>query len=258
MNLKDKLTVFLISSGEPDYAAAKQALKQQDCQFILEEIRDVAPMNAAFQQMIDRCSTPYYVQVDGDMVLEPWAIRRMYEEFQQPKVEHGPHTRPMNRVAFLTFLLYDVHLRMNIYGVKIYRHEVMKRFPYRESYSCEVDQAKRILNAGFFAVDRYDKEVLMSRGPNVFGTHSPTWTPERIFNRYRRLAQKWRRFKYGWMKSLPDRFRRDFQSRGNALDFWALAGFIAGVTGPLEDESEHHFRSTDENWVRMKELFPSV
>lgn len=258
MNLEDKVTVFLISSGEPDYRATKTALTRQDCRFRLEEIRDVAPMNAAFQQMIDRCETPYYVQVDGDMILEPWAIRRMYEEFQQPTVQQGVHTRSMNRVAFLTFLLYDVHLRMNIYGVKIYRHEVMSRFPYQESYSCEVDQAARIRKAGFFAVDRYGDDVLKSKGPNVFGVHSPTWTPERIFNRYRRLAQKWRRFKYGWLKSLPLRFKREFQHRGGELDFWALAGFVAGATGPLDDDQEQNFRAVDGDWTRMSELFRQV
>ena len=255
MNLKDKLTVFLISSGDPDYLNAKKALQNQDCQFILEEIRNVSPMNVAFQHMIDRCKTPYYVQVDGDMVLEPWAVRRMYEEFQYPVVEQGPHKRTMNRVAFLTFLLYDVHLRMNIYGVKIYRHEIMKGFPYQESYSCEVDQVKRVRDAGFFAVDRYDTEVLMSKGPNVFGTHSPTWTPERIFRRYRRLAQKWRRFNYGWIKPLPDRFRKDYLIGHDPVDFWALAGFMVGATGPLDVEQEQSFEEVEEDWNRLKAMF---
>lgn len=258
MNLKDKVTVFLISSGEPDYPKSKQALLQQDCQFTFEEIRNVSPMNAAFQQMIDRCRTPFYIQVDGDMVLEPWAIRRMYADFQKPEIEQGPHTRTMNRVAFLTFLLYDVHLRMNIYGVKIYRHDIMSRFPYQSSYSCEVDQSARIQKAGFFAVDCYDSDVLMGRTVNTFGTHSPTWTSERIYNRYRRLAQKWRRFNYGWMKSLPQRFLNDLIADRKGLDFWALVGFIAGTVGPLDEEKEQSFRTADEDWPRLQELFRQI
>lgn len=256
MNLSDQLTVFLISSGEPDYETAKRALLGQDCQFILKEVKNVAPMNAAFQTMLDTCTTPYFIQVDADMVLEPWAIRRMYEETQRESIQHGVSLRPMNRVAMLTFLLYDVHLCMNIYGVKIYRHEIMRRFPYQSSYSCEVDQVKRILAGGFFAIDLHEADALKPQTENTFGLHSPTWTPESIYRRYKRLAQKWRRFGYFWMKSIPNKLRLDLIEKGNPLDFWALAGFIAGACSNLEEEAEQNFHDRDEGWTRLSTLFP--
>lgn len=76
-NLKD-LTVFVISSGEETIDDCLAGLKEQDCTFHIENIRGIAPMSAAFQAMPDRCQTPYFIQVDADMILKPHAVRRLY------------------------------------------------------------------------------------------------------------------------------------------------------------------------------------
>lgn len=73
------LTVFIISSGEDTTAECESALKKQDCTFKIQHIRDTFPMSRAFQRMPDECQTPYFVQVDGDMILKPHAIRTLYE-----------------------------------------------------------------------------------------------------------------------------------------------------------------------------------
>jgi len=77
------LTVFVISSGEETGDDCIAALEAQDCTFRLEPVRGVAPMSAAFQSMPDRCRTPYFVQVDADMILKPDAIRKLYEAVHQ-------------------------------------------------------------------------------------------------------------------------------------------------------------------------------
>ena len=40
-------------------------------------------------------------------------------------------------------------LGINIYGVKIYSHSIMKKHPYIASYSCEVAQTKRLREDGY-------------------------------------------------------------------------------------------------------------
>ena len=77
------LTVFIISSGEETSDDCTAALKEQDCTFPIEHIRDVAPMSAAFQAMPDSCLTPYFLQVDADMILKPDAVRKLYNAIHQ-------------------------------------------------------------------------------------------------------------------------------------------------------------------------------
>jgi hypothetical protein len=77
------LTVFVISSGEETGDDCMAALETQDCTFRIEHIRDVTPMSAAFQAMPDRCRTPYFVQVDADMILRPDAVRKLYDAVRQ-------------------------------------------------------------------------------------------------------------------------------------------------------------------------------
>ena len=77
------LTVFVISSGEETADDCMAALNVQDCTFRIEHILGVSPMSAAFQAMPDRCRTPYFVQVDADMVLKPEAVRKLYSEIRE-------------------------------------------------------------------------------------------------------------------------------------------------------------------------------
>lgn len=255
MDLRKQLTVFLISSGEPDYAAALKALREQDCQFTLREIKNVSPMNVAFQQMIDQCKTPWYIQVDADMILRKSAVREMYQAIQKPRFQHQSEVIEQSKVAFLTFLLRDVHLGINIFGVKIYNHQIMRHYPYTESYSCEVDQAARLRADGFRHLDIGAEYAATPKvHSSVMGQHSPTWTPERIFNRYKRLYQKYRRFGYHWLKPLPNSILKRLSTDMTGLEKWAFMGMVAGLTGPLEASKEADSKAGDEDFERLKSL----
>ena len=76
---RDHVTVFVTTVGAPSYDACRQHLGAQDCAFRLQVIDRVAPMSAAFQRMLDECPTPFFVQVDEDMLLYPHAVRTLYE-----------------------------------------------------------------------------------------------------------------------------------------------------------------------------------
>ncbi len=73
------LTVFVISTGEETTADCETALFNQDCGFEIRLIKDVYPMSAAFQAMPNKCTTPYFIQVDADMILNSNAIRLLYD-----------------------------------------------------------------------------------------------------------------------------------------------------------------------------------
>jgi glycosyltransferase involved in cell wall biosynthesis len=78
-DLSDVLTVFVIRCGyNPNYDDCISALMSQTVNFELIEIKDKTPMSKAFQTMIDKCQTKYYIQVDEDMILNEDAIEKIY------------------------------------------------------------------------------------------------------------------------------------------------------------------------------------
>ena len=79
MDISNLVTAFVISSGSnPNYKSCLEALNNQTAKVTIDIIKDYSPMSVAFQQMLVRCKTPYYIEVDEDMVLNPDAIEIMY------------------------------------------------------------------------------------------------------------------------------------------------------------------------------------
>ena len=111
----DEVTVFVTTVGAPTFQACLEQLCRQDCTFRLKVLDHVAPLGVALQRMVDTCTTPFYVQVDEDMLLYPHAIRTLWERI-----------RGRSDTALVVGNLYDVHLERHIAGVKIFRHEAVR------------------------------------------------------------------------------------------------------------------------------------
>ncbi len=175
-NLTKQITVFLITtSGSVNYKECLKQLNNQTLDFTLKIIKDVYPMSKAFQQMINTCKTPYFIEVDDDMILNKDAIGWLfnYITYSQQKVNE--------KTAIITCHLYDNHLKMNICGVKIYDTKIFKKYNYNlDSISCEVEQLKRLEQDGY--IIEFNQAVL--------GLHSPLWTNKDIFERYYTLMSQ--------------------------------------------------------------------
>jgi len=250
-DLSSVLTVFIIASDEPEYPQCLRALEVQDCSFELETIRNVAPMDVAFQRMLDTCKTRYYIQVDADMILYSDSIRKMHQEMAILGQD----------IAMLCFPLHDVHLGHLLTGVKIYRHEIMKRYPYVGSYSCEVDQLSRMVEDGYKWESRWpDDGITFNSGfdkvndPMVKGKHGTVWSQERLFERYKRLMQKWRKFGYDWLEFLPQKFLDRLIDSPTDINLWAFMGAVAGLTAPEGEDKERDFRDVDQASARLADL----
>jgi len=99
LDLTNELTVFVITIRAPSYKECIKHVKQQDCSFKLDIIEKVAPLSSALQCMLDRCTTPYFIQVDEDMLLNKDAVRRQYQN-----IINTP-----DKVAIYTCHLWDIH-----------------------------------------------------------------------------------------------------------------------------------------------------
>ena len=83
------------------------------------------------------------------------------------------------------YQLLDVRLNFKIYGVKIYKYEAFKNYPYNLNHpSCEVEQLNRMKKDGYIFNDDFKGIGLV---PQVIGKHSPKWTERTIFERYYNL-----------------------------------------------------------------------
>jgi hypothetical protein len=219
-DLRDRVTVFVTTVGYPTFGACLEHLRAQDSRFTLRIIDHVAPMNAAFQRMLDECTTPYYVQVDEDMLLYPHAVRTLYERLA------AMDSRTVQYVA----ALYDAHLQRVIYGLKIFKHTVVRRYPFRDVIGCEWDQIRRFRADGYVDV-RSPLDGATRHSEHTLGVHGTYWTAEAVYLRYfvLELSRRMGNRTHEWLRETAATFLQRFLDTGSEVDFHALMGVLAGA-----------------------------
>jgi GR25 family glycosyltransferase involved in LPS biosynthesis len=236
-DLSKFLTVFIISCGfNPNYEDCKMSLENQTVKFKLKEVKNISPMSKAFQKMIDDCDTDYYIQVDEDMILFEDTIEKIYDRFIITE----------DNISIIAHMLNDNHLDFDIYGIKGYKHKIMKNYPYNlEIISCEVEQMARLQNDGF--------ETLMYS--EVVGYHSPKWTEQLIYERYFDLMEKWKVFKYDWLGELPAKLMEIFKLDPININLFALMGAMTSISNeePIRNR-EKNFLIKDKNFERIEKM----
>ncbi len=231
--MPDKVTVFVPTCSErPSLEDCLISLQAQVPRCLVEVIRDVAPMSAAFNEMLRRCRTPYFVQCDDDMLLRPETVARMVED-----IERTPET-----VAIVAHPLWDVHLRRVICGCKIYRRAAIANVGgWADMQSCEFDQVQHLKNLG------YEVQVRWAEARDTcVGDHDPMFTPELAYERYRDLVMKQRRLGHSpWVldvgREMVGRLLSSSAVGGavneeTRVDLAALSGIVAGCCADLEAE----------------------
>jgi hypothetical protein len=252
MNNAAEVTLFLVSAGyNPNYFDTLAALKSQTLvkngRAIIEVIRNVAPMSAAFQQMLDTCKTPYYAQIDEDMVLEADAAEVLLDLLKR---DNERATLSAGQAAFAVAMLHDCHLNMPIQGVKLYDHSVMVNYPYRvesEVISCEKDQLERLRADGCRIVERLDV---------ILGEHAPKWTTQGIFIRYFRLMAKWRQYGYSWLENMPAKLLGKYQQDPSEINLYAFLGAQSAASHPnLKLSGEDDYRKIPREYLVARSWF---
>ena len=240
----DDTTVFVTTIGDAvNFADCIAHLEGQTARCRLEVIDRVAPMSAAFAEMHARCTTPYYVQVDEDMMLYPHALARLRELMGETDAS----------VPLVCAALWDCEVERPIQGVKIYRHEIVRRFPYRDTLSCEMAQLAEMAAAGHHAL------VLSSREADAvcLGDHGKHYTPQTVFIRWQRLFHKHNELGHlRWLEPWPQRLLDRYIATRDVLALSALLGAIAGIGGRADEDAERDWRETNPAWQRLRHYFP--
>lgn len=86
---------------------------------------NVSPTNRAYNQMRERCKTPYFIQLDEDMELKEDAIKIFINQINKSKKN--------NKIFLHTYKLIDIELGIGdppiIDSLKLYNNEIMQKYP---------------------------------------------------------------------------------------------------------------------------------
>jgi len=231
------ITACIVTTGRSTLADCEASVRAQTLPVTVDYVRNVAPMDRAFQAMVDQCQTEFLLQVDDDMILDADAVSRLAEALVLEP-----------RAWMALGWLRDSHLAMNIQGLKLYRTERIRSVGFRSTTSCEVDQNKRAEAHGWWISELPEKEPV--------GRHEIGNDPQVVFERYRTLALKSREYGYHWPRRVPKKMMQRLMSgKGTDRDAMAFAGAIAGFFQPL-DVARGEARTDRESheWTTAKEL----
>ncbi len=240
-DLREQLTAYVTTIGdEPNFRECTACLRKQTVDFRLEVIRDAAPLSEALNQMQRRSKTPMFVQVDEDMWLFPNALERLRGELEKASPE----------VAILVAPLWDAQVERPIYGVKIYRTEIVKRFPHRDTISCDATHNQELEAAGFEVTLlplRWSQQACL-------GLHGKHYTPATAFQRWRRIFEKRRRTgRPLWVAPWPARFLKRYQRTGSEVDLYSFLGAVSALSGEAPADREDDYRERSEDFERIRE-----
>lgn len=209
----NELTVFVIThDGEPNLQNCLNTLEKQSIKFKIEIIQNYHPMSAAFQEMLNKCSTPYYLQLDSDIILYSDSVKTMLETIKASN----------SKECMVCFKLHDVHLNKSIDGVKIYKFDIFKNYPYNNVLACEMEQLERLEKDGF----------TYKRVPKVLGDHSPIWTKENIFERYFNYVEKYKKLESSDYTKLLQKLLDIYLQNQNIINLYAFIGGLASAVYP--------------------------
>jgi hypothetical protein len=238
-----EVTVFVLTIGDrQNFTDCMAHLDRQTVRFHLEVVDRVAPLSAALTEMVRRCQTPFYIEVDEDMHLVPDAIERLYEWISATPPE----------VAIAVCPLWDCDIERAIYGLKIHRHQIVHQFLYEDSHSADTDLRSSLRAAGYQVLN----QPLGSR-ESCLGDHGRHYTPRSIYLRWRRLFEKRRREGGHRGRGVPppsaflNRFLRDPQP----LHLYSLLGVIAALTRESPGDRSPDYREASADFERLAEAF---
>ena len=174
-----EVTAVVLSIGEPTTARAVESVRSQTLpvrDIVL--VQSVSPFHRALNQGAAAVATPFFVQVDADMVLDPDCVERLASCLTD------------------TIGMVTGHLRDPLYGriqaIKLFRTACVRRHPFRDSLSPDTDFVADIVREGWS-----DVYALRHRGRrdsewHTFGDHEPGYTPLYTYAKHVVEGRRWR------------------------------------------------------------------
>lgn len=172
----EKLTVFILTTGEESLSKCVDAIKNQSINdkhvsVEIDTIKDVYPMSEAFNEMHRRCKTPFFVQVDADIILKENALERLYFSMKDQSL----------RTYAVAGQLYEDGFGVGG-AVRCWRTKFLNIFPFKDRRTVDRNLHNRVKWFGFKR--HHIKEIL--------GTHYPRHSEFTEYLKTKADVEKWR------------------------------------------------------------------
>jgi len=155
--------VILTVDPDPLFDQCLASVMRQDIKpAAIEIVRNVSPVSKARQEGLEKVHTPYYVNVDGDMILSPSCFKRLYFTMTRS-------TRCGEAEASLIDPLLGI-----IKGVKMYRSAPAKSIGFHtviDAMNVDRYMSGRLRDEGYVLRDTHTIE----------GLHHPVYQPAEAF-----------------------------------------------------------------------------
>ena len=203
----DDITAVICTVGENTLPDCLRSIENQILQpGKIEIIRDIAPMSQAFNEMLARVSTRYFVHVDADMILAPDCVEEMYKAIRQ------------RDTVFMSSAYLKDDLVGKIPSIKMFDRNIIANTRYRDIIGCDRDFEARVMAQGF-------STVTLNR---TLGRHLSGASKKAAFQKYKRTMEKCRLLNDAhepFIQAIIDSYYKERP----AVTTYALAGLFAGL-----------------------------
>lgn len=177
-----QITIFLITIQSHQLKFTLESINKLNPNYpvLVNVIMNVAPTNRAYNQMRERCKTPYFIQLDEDMELQEDAIQICMNQIEKSSRAH--------KTFLHTFKLIDTDLGVGnppiIDCLKLYNNQIMQNYSTYNNGETAVSSVDYfwhtpILNDGY----------LMNTNSIIIGNHGNHRSNYDLFLRYCKITK---------------------------------------------------------------------
>ena len=172
------ITIFLITISSHHLKHSLNCINKLNLNnnVLINVIKDVCPTNKAYNTMVERCKTQWFIQLDEDMEIYDNCIDLMIES-----IKETPNNRLKHTFLF-TFKLIDEYLGLGnpptLCGIKLYNFIIMQNFKIENSEQ-SVSQVDKLWHNKIFE-SGYNENIVSK----IVGYHALHRTPYDLLIRY--------------------------------------------------------------------------
>jgi phosphatidyl-myo-inositol dimannoside synthase len=168
---RSDVTAVLLSIGEESLERAYASIERQTVRPAeIISVAGVRPFYKALAVGAARVTTPFFIQVDADMVLDETCIERLRDAMSP-------------ELGIAVGQLRDP-LMGTIPGVKVFRRECFDAVPMRDSITQDIDFFYELADLGWLTQHILLFNPGLGRTPHTFGRHLPDYTPPYTYSTY--------------------------------------------------------------------------
>jgi len=246
MNNSYDITFCLMTCGEETESECLKAIEPFREKIVFQEVRNVFPQIKALNQMLDQTDTEFLVPLDSDMILNADAYNRITKVIDENTRDNKWHS--------ILFPLYDTLTETNILALKVLRMEIMKKFPFKETATPDVEHFQCLTDAGYTCLDGF---VVRHPITNVWpvppignhvvkGKHFCYHKYRDVYMTFRSHGWEWDQNTFMGGETLKEKSKQHFNffikkylMTDDEDCLWCIAGMVDGLTSEVDHKSKN-------------------